>query len=96
VDICPHTSTIEKLVALLNKKGVVLVRGTLVSGKTTLAHLLWGRYRKRREPAVFINGWHAVNDTTSHLISKCKAAGINDIEPEDFADTPIVLIIDEA
>jgi len=68
-DICRRTDTVQKIAELLAEKGVVHVRGTPSSGKTTLALLLKGYYTKRKEAVVFVNGWHNVGDPTAYLIS---------------------------
>ncbi|OCK93221.1 uncharacterized protein K441DRAFT_567338, partial [Cenococcum geophilum 1.58] len=53
---CPRTNTIKKLATILDERRVVYVRGTPSSRKTTLAHLLFNYYNRRKEPIVFLNG----------------------------------------
>ena len=94
--ICPRTDTVERLAKILNEERVVHVRGTPSSGKTTLAHLLRSYYKKRREPVVYLNGWHDVSNPTTYLISKCEALGYSGIEDHTLLYTNVVFIFDEA
>jgi hypothetical protein len=94
--ICPCTNTVQKLATILDEKRVVHVRGTLSSGKTTLANLLGGYYNKRREPVVFLDGWHNVSDPTAHLISSCEAHGYYGITRYTLINANVVFIFDEA
>lgn len=94
--ICPRTSTVQKLATLLDEKRVVHVRGTPTSGKTTLAHLLWEYYSKRRMPVVLLTGWHNVIDRKAHLISQCEACGYSGIERTTLLKADVVFILDEA
>ena len=96
LDICPRTNTVQKLATLLAEKGVVHVRGTPTSGKTILANLLFGYYKTRKVPVVFITGWYKVSNPQAHLISMCEAAGYCGLEPANFLRANIVFILDEA
>jgi len=96
LDICHRTDTVQKIAELLAEKGVVHVRGTPSSGKTTLALLLKGYYTKRKEAVVFINGWHNVGIPTAYLISQCEASGYKGIGTDDFLSMKVVFLIDEA
>jgi hypothetical protein len=94
--ICPRPDTVEKLATILDEKRVVHVRGTPSSGKTTLAILLLKYYRKRREPVVFLNGWHDISDPTDYLVNQCKKRGYHGIDDSTLTDADIVFILDEA
>lgn len=94
--ICPRTDTVEKLSTILDEKRVVHVRGTPSSGKTTLAILLWEHYHKRREPVIFLNGWHDVSNPRTYLVNECRAHGYYGVEPHNLTDANVVFVFDEA
>jgi hypothetical protein len=94
--ICPRTNTVQKIAKILADKGVVHVRGTPSSGKTTLAHLLKEYYIKHKEAVVFLTGWYNVGDPTNYLISQCVASGYDRIEPWQFLHAKVVFLLDEA
>ena len=94
--ICPRTDTIQKLAKILDEYRVIYIRGTPSSGKTTLAHLLGEYYNRRREPVVFLNGWHNVSKPSTHLIRECEAYGYFGIQYHTLLKTNVVFIFDEA
>jgi hypothetical protein len=95
-DICPCTNTVQKIAEILTEKGVVHVRGTPSSGKTTLAHLLEEYYAKREEAVIFLGGWYNVSNPTAYLISQCEASGYDRIETRQFLHANVVFLLDEA
>jgi predicted AAA+ superfamily ATPase len=55
--LCSREDTITQLIEILDSEFVAHVRGTLVSGKTTMAMLLVERLEKEGRKVVFIRTW---------------------------------------
>lgn len=95
--VCPRSETVEALSHLLDEYGIVHVRGTPASGKTTLATLL--RYHLENKcKVVGIDGWKDVH-ATQYLIEKCHEHGYDHVDDRNFMTSlndDIVFIIDEA
>lgn len=79
--------------------GVVHVRGTPASGKTTLANLLAQRL-KNTHRVVFIENWGiSPLSSTDYLVSRAHRAGYLDVTKDDFfgrRHDNLIFIIDEA
>ncbi|GAD95379.1 hypothetical protein TSTA_121560 [Paecilomyces variotii No. 5] len=84
---------------MINCHGVVHVRGTPASGKTTLARHLAQRL-KNTHRVVFIESWGITPlSTTAYLVSRAHGAGYLDVTEDEFfghRHNNLVFIIDEA
>lgn len=95
-DITPRVRTVKKLAALLNEKGVLHIRGTPSSGKTTLAGLLYDHYLHSQVPVVFMTGWFHIIDPLEHLVRQCNAAGYREVTRGNLLRQNLIFILDEA
>lgn len=84
---------------MLHESGVVHVRGTPATGKTTLAQLLAGWLAKRQLTVLYMGDWQADANARTLLVKKCHEAGYKGIQELDFlsaVNNNLVFIIDEA
>jgi hypothetical protein len=95
--ICPRTQTVESLVNLLAKHGVVLVRGTPASGKSVLAQLLTSLLIQQGMPAVYIRSWNASTNISvaEYLSTECHNVDL-EISANGILGSNVVFVIDEA
>lgn len=95
-DICPRSETITKLVEMLDELGVIHIRGTPASGKTTLAKLLREYCISHGRPFVFMTGWPDTSDPEQLMAEKCEEAGFEGTNTSNLYDRKVTFIMDEA
>ncbi|KAI7968161.1 hypothetical protein EIK77_010331 [Talaromyces pinophilus] len=98
--ICPRTATVQELARIVLEEGVVHVRGTPTSGKTTLALLLHKYNTDNDVKSVYIRQWSPMKSIehfgTYHLVWHARAAGFTSVSYDNFESQDITFILDNA
>ncbi|KAJ5899941.1 hypothetical protein N7495_004685 [Penicillium taxi] len=98
-DRCPRADTVRKLANLVDREHAVIIRGTPVSGKSTLAQLLRDYYVAKDIPAIYIPRWPQGTRQPASYIAQIalwgKAAGI-EVTYQTLETGNMVIILDEA